>query len=85
MLVTPYIDISVQRELDSNDRSITETLGNLRPVDEFGVAPDKTAFICNLGASASMTKNLSFYAEYEGSASGNIDNNGVAAGGVLKW
>ncbi|MGK9452940.1 autotransporter domain-containing protein [Acidithiobacillus caldus] len=85
MLVTPYIDIAVQRELDSNDRSITETLGTLRPVDEFGVAPDKTAFISNLGASASITKNLSFYAEYEGSVSGNINNNGVAAGGVLKW
>ncbi|WP_176212087.1 autotransporter domain-containing protein, partial [Acidithiobacillus thiooxidans] len=85
MRIIPYADIAVQRNLDNNRRSISETLGDLQPVSEIGVAPDKTAFLTNVGTSIRIANSLSLYAEYEGCYAGNISSSGLAAGGVWRW
>ncbi len=85
MQIIPYADIAVQRNLDNNRRSIREALGNLQPVSETGVAPDKTALLTNVGTSIRIANSLSLYAEYEGCYAGNISSNGLAAGGVWRW
>ncbi|MHB8248414.1 MAG: autotransporter outer membrane beta-barrel domain-containing protein [Acidithiobacillus sp.] len=85
LTLTPYLDAAVQRNLSSNARSITETLGSLSPVTESGVAPDRTALVTSLGASLNITHRLSFYTEYREVFASNITNTGIAAGGVWRW
>jgi hypothetical protein len=85
MTVKPHIDLGVQRILTGNMRGITETLGQLSPVSEIGVAPDRTSLITDAGVNLHITHRLSLYTEYMGNYARNTSTNGFALGGVWRW
>jgi autotransporter-associated beta strand protein len=85
MTVTPHIDFGVQRILTGNARFITETLGQLAPVSEVGIAPDRTSLTTDVGVNLHIVHRLSLYTEYLGNYAGNISTTGLAMGGVWRW
>lgn len=85
MTVTPHIDLGVQRILTGNARFITETLGQLAPVSEVGIAPDRTSLTTDVGVNLHIVHRLSLYTEYMGNYAGNISTTGLAMGGVWHW
>ncbi|MDA8246936.1 autotransporter domain-containing protein [Acidithiobacillus sp.] len=85
MTVTPHVDLGVQRILTGNTRAITEALGQLAPVSEVGIAPDRTSLATDVGVDLHIIHRLSLYAEYLGNYAGNISTTGLAMGGVWRW
>jgi outer membrane autotransporter protein len=85
MTLIPHVDFAVQRILTGNARVITEALGQLAPVSEVGMAPDRTSLTTDVGVNLHIIHRLSLYTEYLGNYAGNISTTGLALGGVWRW